>query len=287
MDNHRLLFSLFIIAISSLNGFSQSISKELNFYAFLINQNYLSEAKELENSWHYQHKEILLNDSFFYLKANFYIKQKMVDSAAIYFSKPKKESLLYSKSHLNAAFYFSLAKNYHNARQTLEYFEPANTIESELQNFQLASVALLQNDIALCNKHLSMADTGIFLTNQAYRKLSFLKSEQENYREKSPFLAGAFSAVIPGSGKYYAGKKGEAVSVLVSVLALGAVFYENASKYGLTHYRSIATGGIFSIFYIGNIAGSYHSVNRSKKDFHEKLDNNILYHMQHSISSAF
>jgi TM2 domain-containing membrane protein YozV len=280
-----LLFILFTMLQFGVQ--SQNIEPNMGFYAYLVNENYLQQASQLEEIWLQKQENILNTDSFAWYKAQYFVKQKFADSAAVYFSKIQNNSVFYSKSRFEAVFYYSINSHFEQAELLLSNYTPTNKTEIELRNFQLASVSLLKRNFNAYETVLKQADTSYYHTHSSYQKLNFLKTEMLLYQNKSPLAAATFSSIIPGSGKFYAGKKGEAVSVFISVLALGAVFYENANKFGITHFRSIATGSIFGIFYLGNIAGSYHSVNRSKKDFYEKMDKNILYHIQHSYSSAF
>ena len=78
--------------------------------------------------------------------------------------------------------------------------------------------------------------------------------------KKSPFLAGAMSAVIPGSGKIYAGDLRSGVSTFLIVGALGGMAAESWIKLGGGDWRTIALSSVFGLFYIGNIYGSALSV---------------------------
>ncbi len=84
--------------------------------------------------------------------------------------------------------------------------------------------------------------------------------EIPNYKPKSPLLAGAMSAVIPGSGKIYAGDLRSGVSTLLIVGALGGMAAESWIKLGGSDWRTIALSSVFGLFYIGNIYGSALSV---------------------------
>ena len=78
--------------------------------------------------------------------------------------------------------------------------------------------------------------------------------------KKSSFLAGAMSAVIPGSGKIYAGDLRSGVSTFLIVGALGGMAAESWIKLGGRDWRTIALSSVFGLFYIGNIYGSALSV---------------------------
>lgn len=71
---------------------------------------------------------------------------------------------------------------------------------------------------------------------------------------KSGTVAGIFSAIIPGSGKIYAGKTGDGITafIVTGVLAFLAADNFNANHQG----RAWLFTGLASAFYAGNIYGS-------------------------------
>lgn len=98
-------------------------------------------------------------------------------------------------------------------------------------------------------------------TFSAYQKVS----------RKSPLLAATLSAVVPGSGKLYAGKKKTFLLTFLLNAAYAAQTVESAVKLGPQHPFTIVNLAGFSIFYLANIYGSYRAVkvlrNERKKQF--------------------
>jgi len=114
-----------------------------------------------------------------------------------------------------------------------------------------------------------------------------ISAEISSHKSKSPLLAGLFSAVIPGSGKFYAGRKGEAISAFLSTAGTGLVTWENYRKNGLNDYRTIAFGAIFALSYLANIYGSAFSVTVSENDFKEHVKTEVLFNMHIPLDSFF
>lgn len=83
-------------------------------------------------------------------------------------------------------------------------------------------------------------------------------------RRRSPVAAAAMSAVIPGSGKIYAGNLREGVSALITVGALAGMTVESISKNGMGDWRSIGLAALSGLFYAANIYGSYLSVSTTE-----------------------
>jgi len=85
--------------------------------------------------------------------------------------------------------------------------------------------------------------------------------------KKSPYVAGGLSAVLPGAGQLYVGRKTDAAAAF---LLNGAFIWATAESY---HKRSYVTAGILLFFetgwYLGNIynaASSAHKYNRQADD---------------------
>jgi len=97
-----------------------------------------------------------------------------------------------------------------------------------------------------------------------------LADESKKYpgiETKSPYLAGGLSAVLPGAGQLYVGRKTDAAAAF---LLNGAFIWATAESY---HKRSYVTAGILLFFesgwYLGNIynaASSAHKYNRQAED---------------------
>ena len=73
---------------------------------------------------------------------------------------------------------------------------------------------------------------------------------------RSPFLAGMLSAVIPGTGRLYTGRIGDALTSLITVGVAGWQTYDGFKRDGLSSVKGWTFGTIGTIFYVGNIYGS-------------------------------
>ena len=104
--------------------------------------------------------------------------------------------------------------------------------------------------------------------------------EPPNYKPRSPWLAGAMSAVIPGSGKIYAGDLRSGVSTLLIVGALGGMAAESWIKLGGRDWRTIALSSVFGLFYIGNIYGSALSVSVIRNTYQDAEKATLLFDLR-------
>jgi tetratricopeptide (TPR) repeat protein len=99
-----------------------------------------------------------------------------------------------------------------------------------------------------------------------------LADESNKYpgiEKKSPYLAGGLSAVLPGAGQLYVGRKTDAAAAF---LLNGAFIWGTAESY---HKRSYVTAGILLFFetgwYLGNIYNAISSAHKSNRQVEDKF----------------
>ena len=107
--------------------------------------------------------------------------------------------------------------------------------------------------------------------------LKFYYDDFVTYNKRKPWVAGVMSAIIPGLGKLYNGRpRSFRTSLLVNAF-FGFQMYEAINKRGIKNYYSILSTGIFSVFYLSNIYGSYYDLKRvkieKKKNFLNEVAN--------------
>ena len=96
-----------------------------------------------------------------------------------------------------------------------------------------------------------------------------LRKTFDQYRRdcrKKPGLAMAFSAIIPGSGKWYAGRGRSFLMAFTINAAYAAQSIESYQKLGLKHPLTMINLGAFAVFYLSNIYGSYADIKQSRKE---------------------
>ena len=73
---------------------------------------------------------------------------------------------------------------------------------------------------------------------------------------RSPFLAGTLSTILPGTGRLYTGRLGDALTTLFTVGLTGWQAYDGFHRDGLSSVKGWTLGTLCGIFYVGNIYGS-------------------------------
>ena len=73
---------------------------------------------------------------------------------------------------------------------------------------------------------------------------------------RSPFLAGVLSTIVPGAGRFYTGRIGDALNSLFVVGITGWQAYDGFRRDGISSVKGWTIGTLSGIFYVGNIYGS-------------------------------
>lgn len=281
------------LLLGSIYGFSQEttpdadpITMNHSFALYLLeNRKYDEVIFLLNQSLSKTNINISTTDSLHYILGIAYYYKKELEQSAIHLSKVSLSSAFYIKSSFFCALDYIHLGAYDKAQTILENFPDSNY--RELVALELAGISLLRRDFKNFNYHAdNFAFDKYYYTNSenqlinAYQTLS-------NHKPKSMWLAGTFSALLPGSGQLYAGEIGAGVASFLTVGSLAIMTAENWIKDGPTDWKTITFGTLFSIFYIGNIYGSVASVKIYRDRFNEKQNNIILLGIHIPIRTLF
>jgi tetratricopeptide (TPR) repeat protein len=163
-----------------------------------------------------------------------------------------------------------------------EHFDAIGLSHQALSQSDLTAEQQNQGRVLLAANHLTLhlfaeAQQSIAqLTNSDYKN-GFIKliGDAQKMQPKSPWLAGGLSAIIPGTGKFYANRP---IDGLFTFFLLGFFSWQAYDGFSENHYQS-TKGWIFtglgSVFYLGNIYGSVIAVkiqNQEKnREFNDKI----------------
>lgn len=168
----------------------------------------------------------------------------------------------------------SLLKDYTGERQ-------------DLKRLQLEAASLLQDDRSSYLEYSRTASGPTsYAVMQAEQTLSQIYRDRISSREKKPWIAATASTLVPGLGKVYAGNLSEGLASFLVVGSMGAVTAECIAKKGIGDWRSITFGTIGALFYLGNIYGSYFSVERINSYTNESQNQAIMYNIHVPLRSV-
>jgi len=157
----------------------------------------------------------------------------------------------------------------------------------ELAELQKAGLALADSDIPAFRSRQALFTYADYRLAESETALEDLAGAVEKSLGKRPFVAAALSAVVPGAGKIYAGKTGEGVASLLAVGSLAAITAEQWKKNGPKDWRTILSGSLCAAFYLGNIYGSWISVEIHRQEVQDEAKALLIYHLTVPLHGFF
>jgi len=149
----------------------------------------------------------------------------------------------------------------------------ANAILMTLVNDSREESKLLHGLVQLADSRFGEASItfgsvpGVKQNPLTFEALTSLEQDYENLNRKSIWTAALSSAVLPGAGYAYAGRKGTA---LMALLINGLFIWTSVEAFNAGRYALFTTTGILGLgWYIGTIRGSAEAAlnyNRKKKE---------------------
>jgi hypothetical protein len=263
---------------------------DLNFIQHLIQLNNPAEIK-----YYYEQDVLKWNtntaqlDSIHFLLGRYFNDLDSFNYANNFFTKVTIFSPFYYPA--SYGIYSNLIKvgKIKPASNTLSAIEISDSKNLEdLKLFEQEGLALLENN----NRAFDSLQATFSSTNSVIAtEHDFLKEQKlvrESLIKKSPFKAAILSAIIPGLGKAYVGKKKQGLAAFMRVIIPAIMTletYRNAN-YQLNP-QTVFFGGLFGVFYFGNIWGSALAVKTTKREQHAIINSNISISMQIPIRSFF
>ncbi|MBW8050791.1 MAG: hypothetical protein FVQ77_10745 [Cytophagales bacterium] len=287
MLKYILFPAVFIIVTKA--GFSQrSFSEEISFVNYLIDNDEYRDAIFVLNTLERNNSSFndSQKDSLNYLLGWVYYNIKSLDTSSMYLEKVGDSSVFLNKSRYYQAFN-NIFMNKRDSANTILNNMPVNRELEQLRLFELAGVALLERNYDQYKKISRNFDYTYYPVTHEQKEFDEYFVSLQQIKNKSPFLAATMSAIIPGSGKWYAGYRGKAIASFLQVSLLGAVAAENYVKAGPVSPQFIIFAGFFSIFYIGNIWGSVLSVQIKRDELFRKVDHNIMLDLHIPLRRVF
>lgn len=264
-------------------------SEDLRFSRHLIENELYKDAvyvlkKQLTTL---QKADDAVSDSLNYYIGWSYFNMKSLDSSCLYFSRIKSGAF-YPKASFYSVFSNAYLKRTKEAKDLLDSIRTENdSSQMRLQNLQFAGIALLERDYQAFEKRAKQFTYSYFSFAEEEKKITDHYAQLKKVKNRSPFLAGVFSAILPGSGKFYAGYRGQAVAAFMTVGILGISAAESYYRLGPKSAQFITFGSLFTIFYAGNIWGSVVSVKLARNHQLTETDDQILFDMHIPLRKLF
>ncbi|MBO4340465.1 MAG: hypothetical protein J5835_03415 [Bacteroidales bacterium] len=161
-----------------------------------------------------------------------------------------------------------------------------NGPNAEMASLQRAGLALIGGNEPLFREESSHFTYSDYRLSESEKALMDLSSVFEK-RPGSPALAAVMSAILPGSGKVYAGKTGQGVASFLAVGSLAAITAEQWSHNGPYNWRTVLAGSLCAVLYIGNIYGSWLSVSIHQQEVNDETKALVIYNLTVPLHGFF
>jgi len=218
------------------------------FERYLLQNNLLSDSKTLLDQYSASGTlSLLQKDSInYYFGKTYYILDKP-DTAAYFFSKVSKKSELYAESVFTKTYLCLNDADTSSLLCTLNSIQSDRPLTNELRSFTKASLFLYLRDTLNFNNCKSTFSDSVKDLTEFENKLVSIKNTIPKY-DKSGFVAGALSAMVPGLGKIYSGKPKQGITTFLPVVLLGLQAFEAYSKGGIKSPCFIFDSGLLQFF---------------------------------------
>lgn len=192
------------------------------------------------------------NDSLLLRLSQSYRKQGKYEVANDLFQKYRPASLSngwIEQEYIATLLFQKDEKKFEEGLSVLRYTSDDALLRNRVE------FALLTRDWSKAASYLQSSDLP-YSWRESYRHT--LESAQA-FKAKKPWLAATYSAIIPGSGKFYAKNPKEGITSFFFVTALGYQSYRAFKRRGTNTVTGWIYGGLSLGFYLGNIYGAHQS----------------------------
>jgi hypothetical protein len=281
--NHFFFFLLTYLLLSSVISYGQKTTDQFIIYLNNSNQN-----KHLVDYVEYlKHEKGSISDTNQFRLGKSYYKLQNLSQSTDALKQLNNSSIYFSESrflmHINAIY----LHDYNSGFNYLNQLKTTDTLINDLKNYQLSGLALLNRDLELYIEYDSKINNEYYFYSEERDNLQRIADNLRSRKLKSPWVAGMLTAIVPGSGKFYAGKRGQGVYSFVISMFLALQTWESFNKDGLNSTRFIAYGSLLSLFHAGNIWSSALSVKNYNNEFNEAADYRIKMDLHIPIRTFF
>jgi hypothetical protein len=265
-------------------------SSELKFAHHLISNEQYNDAKFLLHKLQSESSSATQShiDSINHLLGWTTYFNREFNEAIDLFSKVSTSSDIGVQSKFYKSICFVYTQEYDSAKATLISIDlDSGEMLWELSILQLSAIALLEREYTTYDSLSSFLSGRHFQFATEETGMASHSKDLSGYKQKSPWIAGGLSALFPGLGKFYAGYIGLPFGTMSMTLPLAAVAIEAALVAGILSPPFLILGGVFAVFYVGNIWGSALSVYTIKKEIYDEIDRNIVFDMHVPLRRVF
>jgi hypothetical protein len=270
---------LFLLLAQTTRGQTTAFSREWQFARYLADKEANDEAAFVLKAFDRQTLTASQRDSLAYLTGWLAYSTKSLADASQHLLTVSPASPFYVKSQYFGAYCLAFQNRRDSAHAVMQHLPAPDATLLELRAFQQAGLALLQRGYGRYDTLRQQFSYSSYALSAEETRLDTYRQSLKSQKNRSAALAGLLSAIVPGSGKVYAGKPKQGIAAFLPVLTLGLLAWEGYRKDGPSSLRFLGFGSLFTVFYIGNIWGSTLTVKVRRDEFNRVYDNKILFDM--------
>ncbi len=283
----RFLLGLSLLAISFLSQAQFSKSSQA-FVSHLLSNKMYDEAllvlhEKLGDSRTQQQKDSI-NLSIGKIH---YSLQQLPQSIQFLDAVSSESEFVYEEAKLFSAFNEVYLNRFDQGIKKLKALNGSKQYVQQLANFEMSGVFLLTNRLSSYDSISTLLNPEWNIIQQQHSNFRNYRSALSSEKQKSPFTGGVLSALIPGAGKVYAGRKANGIYTFLITSIMAAQTVEAYRKDGPRSARFIIYGSLLSSFYIGNIWGSALAVKVVRNERRDAIKNQILFDMHIPLRTFF
>jgi len=277
-----IMFFLIIVSHDFIIGQESYFTPEniLKYASNLKNEGDFLRAADEYQRFIFLNKDSASEDSIYYLIGKCYQQGSNFELANKYYNHNFKSPILIEETRYQKAVILTKQDQF---KKSVDYVDSVinkitfNSIKAKMNILKGFDYINLHNwEFAKRQIDGLVSDKS---DNQSIRQLSEIIEKGENLKYKSPLFAGLFSAIVPGSGKLYTGKKQDALySFLLTSICYWQA-YDGFHKQGINSFKGWAYFAVGTVFYTGNIYGSIVSA----KIYNQRIKDDLVHQLNVSI----
>jgi TM2 domain-containing membrane protein YozV len=284
--NRRIQLIVCFLAVHFFVYAQFDCSMDLRLLKYLNDSKKVNESLILSSLMLKEQKCNASIDSVLFYRGWAFYQLQQLDSATGYFLSVRIPDSLYNKARFFAVI-ISLYKNNPGLSDSIaQTIRLSSHVISDLKNLCLAGISLYQGNINSYREFAKAINADNYLISNEFNELAAASRLYEQKR-KSPVKAAMFSAILPGSGKWYLGRKGQAITSFLTVGLLAGIASEFVVKNGWKNFYSLSAVSATAIFYGGNIYGSYYLGKQLNKRADEKIKQDIQYYLHVAVRNVY
>lgn len=282
-----LVFSIcFLVSELADAQLQRPFNRDVKFVEYLQGRELHKEALIALNEIPLQYLNPSQIDTFNFLKGWGFYNLKSLDSSASYLLRVSKMSPYFMKSRFFGAYNLIYLKKYNEAVIVLGAIPDSPSVK-EIKHFEKAGISLLKNNFAGFDSISAKFSYNSYALTAQEKNFQTYKNQLIDFKKKSPVVAGLMSAVIPGSGKIYAGKTYQGIASMLPIAALALLTNESYHKRGPRSAEFYIFGSLLTVFYVGNIWGSVFSVKITREEHEKLIHQKVLLDLQIPLRTIF